>query len=58
MVAPCHDNFATEVPLSRPRLSRQEVKVATGWVWLGISRSRQNFSCRNRELSRLKVSRS
>ena len=28
MFALCRDNVATEVPLSRPRLSRQEVRVA------------------------------
>ena len=29
VVAPCRDNVAIEVPLSRPRWSRQEVEVAT-----------------------------
>ena len=29
VVAPCRDNVAIEVPLSRPRWSRQEVRVAT-----------------------------
>ena len=32
MVAPCRDNVATEVPLSRQRRSRQEVKIAIGLV--------------------------
>ena len=42
----------------RPRQSRQEVLLRQVWSWLGISRSRQNFPCHDRESSRLKVSKS
>ena len=31
----CHDNVATESPLSRLRRPRQEIKIATGWVLAG-----------------------
>ena len=44
-----HDDVATEVSLSRPRWSRQEVRVVTG-AWLGkdISGHNKKLLCRYR----------
>ena len=44
MVALYHDNVATEVPLSQPRRSRQEVRVTIGaWLRLRNFMSRKKF---------------
>ena len=41
----CHDNVAIEVPLSRPRRPRKEVRVATGaWSRPRDFVSRQDFT--------------